>query len=270
MKQRPSFLSGCLLASFAASTVFSAHAQESKKIEDNSFLIEEAYNQEDGVIQYIQTFQYSHKSKEWLYTFTNELPFHGQQHQLSYTVPLARVGGDDAFHSGIGDVALNYRYQLLANDKLAVAPRLSLILPTGDYKKGLGQGAMGYQVNLPISWELTDKWISHWNAGATYTPKAREASGLKADLRGYNYGASIIHLQSETFNFMLEGVKTASQGLSADGSKAWDSAAFIIPGFRAAINHASGWQVVYGVGLPIGIGSSRGDNGVFLYLSFEK
>lgn len=35
-----------------------AFAEEPKKIQDNSFLIEEAYNQEDGVIQHIQTFQY--------------------------------------------------------------------------------------------------------------------------------------------------------------------------------------------------------------------
>lgn len=29
-----------------------------REIQDNSFLLEEAYNQEDGVIQEIQTFQY--------------------------------------------------------------------------------------------------------------------------------------------------------------------------------------------------------------------
>lgn len=57
-------------------------------------------------------------------------------------------------------------------------------LPTGQYKKGLGNGATGYQVNIPLSVDLADKWVSHWNAGATYTPKAREASGVRADIRG--------------------------------------------------------------------------------------
>jgi len=33
-------------------------AEEPKKIRDNSFLLEEAYNQEEGVIQHIQSLQY--------------------------------------------------------------------------------------------------------------------------------------------------------------------------------------------------------------------
>ncbi len=246
-----------------------ASAEEVKRIEDNSFLIEEAYNQEAGVVQYIQAFQYSRKSKEWLYTFTHEMPFPNQTHQLSYTVPLARVSGNE-FYTGVADVALNYRYQMVNDEQWAVSPRLSLILPTGDYKKGLGQGALGYQVNLPVSWVMSDKWVSHWNAGGTYTPEAREATGIRADLSGYNYGGSIIYLQSENFNYMVEVVKSGAQSLASNGSKTWDTASFINPGFRAAINHASGWQTVYGVGFPIGIGPSKGDNGVLVYLSFEK
>ena len=38
-------------------------AEEAKRIEDNSFLLEEAYNQEEGVIQYIQSYQYSKRTK---------------------------------------------------------------------------------------------------------------------------------------------------------------------------------------------------------------
>lgn len=52
----------------------STFSEEAKKIQDNSFLIEEAYNQEPGVVQHIQLFQYLKKSKEWLYTFTQEWP----------------------------------------------------------------------------------------------------------------------------------------------------------------------------------------------------
>lgn len=39
--------------------------EEVKKIEDNSFLIEEAYNQEYGVIQHINSFQYNLRNKQW-------------------------------------------------------------------------------------------------------------------------------------------------------------------------------------------------------------
>lgn len=56
--------------------------EEVKKIQDNSFLIEEAYNQEDGVVQHIQMFQYLKKSKDWVYTFTQEWPVPKQTHHV--------------------------------------------------------------------------------------------------------------------------------------------------------------------------------------------
>src|SRR5207249_3322336 len=70
------------------------HAIESTKsgqqkpygIQDNSFLVEEAYNQEFGVVQHIQNFQRYWNSKEWIYTFTQEWPVDPRpRHQLSYT-----------------------------------------------------------------------------------------------------------------------------------------------------------------------------------------
>ena len=42
-------------------------------IMDNSFLIEEAYNQEEGVVQHINTFM-RQRHGDWLYTFTQEWP----------------------------------------------------------------------------------------------------------------------------------------------------------------------------------------------------
>lgn len=270
MKIKPSFpLSHALVASCLLALSSNALADEAKRIEDNSFLIEEAYNQEEGVIQYIQTYQYSKKTKEWLYTFTNEIPIPNQTHQFSYTVPIARVDSG-RFQSGVSDVAINYRYQLIKNDDFALSPRFSVILPTGDYKKGLGNGATGYQVNIPLSIDLAEKWVSHWNAGATYTPNAREASGARADVRGYNYGASVVYLQSETLNFLLEVVRNGAQSVQPNGSKDWEKTAFINPGFRYAKNYASGWQVVSGMSFPVGVGPSRRDNGILLYLSFEK
>jgi hypothetical protein len=43
----------------------------------------------------------------------------------------------------------------------------------------------------------------------------------------------------------------------------------ISPSVRGAINFASGLQIVPGLGIPIGVGPSHGDRGVFVYLSFE-
>lgn len=111
-------------------------AEEVKKIQDNSFLLEEAYNQEDGVVQHIQVFQYLKKTKDWQYTFTQEWPVPKQAHQFSYSIPVAHLHNDDT--TGLGDILLNYRYQAVMQGRVALSPRFSLVLPTGDYKKGLG------------------------------------------------------------------------------------------------------------------------------------
>jgi hypothetical protein len=76
-------------------------------IADNSFLLEEAYNQEHRVVQHISTFARPFGGGDWLYTFTQEWPVPAQRHQVSVTVPVQTRGGS----TGFGDVGLNYRFQ---------------------------------------------------------------------------------------------------------------------------------------------------------------
>lgn len=242
-------------------------ADEIKKIQDNSFLLEEAYNQEDGVIQHIQVFQYQKKSKDWQFSFTQEWPAPKQTHQFSYTIPVAHLDGEDT--TGIGDVLLNYRYQTIMQDRVALSPRLSLILPTGDYKKGLGTDTVGYQINIPLSVELSDMVVTHWNMGATFTPRAKDIAEERANLRGFNYGASLIYLVNENFNLMLETAGTSVETSPVNGLSTTESTFFINPGMRFAINFRSGLQVVPGFSIPIGVGPSEGEYGGLLYLSFE-
>ena len=71
-------------------------------IADNSFLIEEAYNQEAGVVQHISTFVRPDGGGAWAYSFTQEWPFPGMRHQLSYTIPVLH---DRARGTGLGDIA---------------------------------------------------------------------------------------------------------------------------------------------------------------------
>ena len=169
-----------LMALMCAGLGRSGRSCRGQKIQDNSFLLEEAYNQEDGVIQHIQSYLYNKKTRDWLYTFTQEWPVPKQAHQLSYTIPVAHLQEGDT--TGLGDIAINYRYQLIMKGPLAVSPRFSLILPTGDEKRGMGRGATGYQVNLPVSVEIGEQWVSHWNAGATFTPDAKELADQKRTL----------------------------------------------------------------------------------------
>ena len=46
-----------------------AEEPEAPPIQDNSFLVEEAYNQERGVVQHIQHVPWDSKAGGWAYTF---------------------------------------------------------------------------------------------------------------------------------------------------------------------------------------------------------
>src|SRR5438093_9985985 len=126
----------CLCAALVAQDS-SSSAPKQPGIQDNSFLVEEAYNQNFGVVQHISSFTRFWNSKDWVYTFTQEWPVPGNpKHQLSFTLPVSSVG--DSPGAGIGDVMLNYRYQLVGNNesRIAFAPRLSALFPSGDPSTG--------------------------------------------------------------------------------------------------------------------------------------
>ena len=68
-----------------------------KGIQDNSFFIEEAYNQEPGVVQHILNvpINFINGSREITPSFTQEWPVFSQTHQFSYTIPHAFTEDDN-------------------------------------------------------------------------------------------------------------------------------------------------------------------------------
>ena len=188
----------------SGSAAVAADPRPAAGIQDNSFLIEEAYNQEAGVIQHINGLRL--QGGDAFFNFTQEWPLASQRHQFSYSIPYAwqRPGNaaeqdqtdlivdfeeGGAPEQGLGDIMLNYRYQALfeTDAQPAFAPRLSLILPTGDRDKGLGNESLGYQINLPVSKIVSDRVTVHGNAGLT--------SYVDVDGRqptSFNLGGSVI------------------------------------------------------------------------------
>jgi chemotaxis signal transduction protein len=242
---------------------------QDEPIADNSFLIEEAYNQESGVVQHINAFSRDASSGDWVYTFTQEWPLHGLKHQISYSLPVQDVHSPLAAAVGIGDIALNYRYQAAGAERIAFAPRISLLVPTGESKRGLGAGGVGVQLNLPVSWAWGSRLVTHWNAGYTHTYSARDEFGDRADTNAINLGQSVVWLAHPRFNVLLETVYTRAQAVAGERKTETSDALFVSPGIRWAYNFSNGLQIVPGVAFPIGVGPSSGDHGFFLYLSFE-
>lgn len=275
----PVFFRACLIPAMAVGGMhLTSNAQAPEKsrpaeaVQDNSFLIEEAYNQEAGVVQHILNITRSidkmrgADDHEWAFNFTQEWPVFSQTHQFSYTIPYADVKSGGLSEHGIGDVMLNYRFQALMETEQspAFAPRISFILPTGDEEKGFGDDTLGYQLNLPVSKVLNDRWTVHLNAGATLLPDVNER-----DLVGYNLGVSAIYAVTPNFNLMLEAIANWDEEVDETRVKDRSFSAIISPGFRYAFNHANDAQTVVGLAAPIGVTRDAPDYGVILYVSFE-
>jgi len=60
-----------------------------------------------------------------------------------------------------------------------------------------------------------------------------------------------------------------AQELTGPNTKEWTSSVLMNPGVRWSYNFQNGLQIVPGIGIPLGVGPSSGERGVFLYLSFE-
>jgi hypothetical protein len=224
------------------------HAQDldpSRKWEilDNSFLVEESFNQEAGVFQNIFTWVHG-SDGGWAAAFTQEWPAPGVRHQLSYTIPFSSTGAA----TGINDTLINYRFQLREETSggPAISPRVSVILPTGRADRGLGDDVVGLQVNLPASKQFGDFYL-HANAGWTWLPDVTSTP---------NVAGSGIWRVAPMLNLMLEAVFLI------------DESATISPGFRRAWNFGDR-QLVVGAAVPFTWQNGDTTAALLAYFSYE-
>jgi hypothetical protein len=235
-----------------------------KGIQDNSFFVEEAYNQEPGVVQHIINVPvfFTSGDKEVSFVFTQEWPVFSQTHQFSYTIPYTFTGDENAFE----DIRLNYRLQALMEGERtpAFAPRFSLVTPSGDADKGFGHDRLGYEINLPFSKIVSDRVTLNFNAGGSLFPDVNDR-----DLWNYNLGGSAIYAVTRTFNLMLEAIAVWEEDVDPAKNVDRTVTALVSPGARYAFNCPNDLQIVVGAAAPIGLTSDSPDWGLFFYLSFE-
>jgi hypothetical protein len=253
-----------------------------KAIEDNSFLVEEAFNQEPSTVQYIFHASYFREPFNDLeVTLTNEWPLWGQAHQFSYDIPYV-VRSPGAIN-GIGNVTLNYRYQLLNKENgIAVTPRISISLPIGNESNHLCSDHVGYEVAVPMSKRLSDWFIAHFNCGISVVPNAQGVRFLiprypgsddliefvERTLVSYKVGGSIIWLAARGYNLMLEYVLDLNGVIGEDGGVVQLPEHTVAPGMRFAFTQ-NGIQIVPGLAIPVRYSGHAIHAGAFLYLSFE-
>jgi hypothetical protein len=238
--------------------------QPMEPVRDNSFLIEEAFNQPAGVVQHIGTFTSPMKGA-YTFAFTQEWPLGGVRHQGSYTIPMVRTGG----FSGVGDVGLNYRYQLggASEGPWFASPRLSVLLPTGSAERGMGAGGVTIETMLPVSYEHPALTLTG-NVGLALTPSARVGGAESRDMT-VRAGGSAIWMATRSLNFLLEALMDESTSRVGPALMSRAREYTVSPGVRWARDLASGMQIVPGLAVPMRVGAGPSDTQLFVYLSVE-
>jgi hypothetical protein len=218
-----------------------AIAGEPSRIEDSNFLPETGWNRTGGVLQYTSFFLGDAAAHE----LTHEWAASSPRHQLSYTIPLYTDG-----ETGLGDATINYRYQLFgrAGSRLAVAPRLSLVLPTRSGHFGLASS--GVQVNVPISVSMSERLASHTSAGATWF--------RDRDEKELNFAQSLAFSVTPRIALSLDAAYTRCEDAEH---------LFVLrPGVQFTIQGPGGLQIAPGVAIPLGTDA----RGVLLFVALER
>jgi DtxR family Mn-dependent transcriptional regulator len=222
-------------------------ASPSFAITDNSFLVEEAFNQEANIFQNILGFVWT-EGGDWELAFTQEWPLGGMSHQFSYTV----LGSGDDASRGWNDVLINYRYQALVEGpgRPAFSPRVSLVLPTGDEITGRGEGVVGVQVNLPFSKQVGDFYL-HGNVGFVHSPGVRtELPDREVSLTTPTLGGSVIWRMKPMMHLLFESVASFPEFVSGGDATDRDTAVTFSPGVRVGWN-VGDQQLVMGLAVPV-------------------
>jgi DtxR family Mn-dependent transcriptional regulator len=236
-------------------------------ITDNSFLVEEAFNQDVGIFQNIASAGFLNGN--WALNFTQEWPLASHAHQISFTMS----GLDNGFGAGVGDTLIHYRYQALTEGpgRPAFSPRISAVLPTGDVFRLRGSGSPGLNVNLPFSKQSGD-WYLHWNGGFLWLPRAELLSSTggddgRVDLLSPALAGSAIYRVRNMFNLMLEGVLLFNE-LSGEDETTRENTFTLSPGARGGWN-VGDQQFVLGAAMPVTWIDGSAETSLLVYVSYE-
>ena len=232
------------------------------KLEDNSFLIEEAYNQPTRVVQHISTAELHHGATG--FSFTQEWPLGGPKWQGSYT-----LAGEQDHGFEVGDALLNLRWQARGGEgeALFLAPRLSVIVPVGDGDKLAGNGGFGLEGAIPLSWEAAPRLSFHANVGASWRPSGENGAGDQAATLEPFVGGSAVVFVTPKFNLLAETVWRKGETVTGDGATTGEWTQYLTLGARVGIDLPHGVQLVPGAAYMPALGDVPTRS--FVYLSIE-
>ncbi len=245
-----------------------AHAQGGSQefpLRDNSFFIEEAFNQEPGKVQ--TKFRFFRVEEDTELLVDQEWPLGSQRHQLSFTLPFRVDPEEELFR--LTDVRLTYSLQAQEEDAVrpAFTPRLTAILPTAREEDEEGQGNPGIELLLPFSKQVGGVYL-HANAGTVHRFGVDAGRGEERLLFTPFVGGSAVVQVTPALDLLLETRADFQAQVTGEGGTERETEWLLNPGVRFG-GELGGNQLVAGAAAPLGLAGSLRDVGWFGYISYE-
>ena len=175
--------------------------------------------------------------------------------------------------SHLGDSKVEVWYNFVEEDehKPAISGAFQLTLPTGDYKKGIGNERVGYGGLLAITKDFGNS-VLYGDLGYNLTPGAKinwsdRRDSSHHDLHGFSYGVGAVFKLPDTWRFSIEVAGKTLQEIELDDTD-WATQLAVIPGLRKSVDLGKLGVLEYGVGFPIGLTRDSEDWGVLFKLDW--
>lgn len=263
-------LFGVLLSTCVpAITLLAQQSIEEDGMDDNSFLMDQGTVQTRGTVEHIfYIIAYPTSPKDAYLNWIEEWGF-AERHDAGFTIPVTifEQSGD-----GLGDIFLDYRYHLIKEKTLNIAPRFSLILPTGSVRKNLGYDSVGFQNNWAISLYWNRHFATHWNIGTTLLPYAKElfpdGGSARKFLANFNFGISNAWMVNHHLNLVLEFVSNLGSEINNNRNINLFGQYILNPGISTNVDFKS-ISIIPGVSIPLTWKRDNFQPGIYFYLSLQ-
>lgn len=111
------------------------------------------------------------------------------------------IGGRSG--TGIGDIRLALKKPFIALDGFSVSVRGDIELPSGDAKKGYGNGSVDAGFSVLLDKRILDSVMTYWNVGAVFPGDVKGHQRL--DLENFIYGGVAIEADlGRSFNLIAQ------------------------------------------------------------------
>jgi len=245
-------------------------ARDLRRLQDDEFLVETAYLQDESDLFHKLTFERTGRHS-WSAVFKEELTIGNENRNFVFSIPAHLVGTGTQKSRGFGDAEIEFSYGLYGNgsSRITISPGIGLSLPTGSVRKELGSGGAGLSVKLPVSVAITEWFTSNSIVEFCHTRSARNTDGQSANTSEYAIGQSFVWFAKPKLNFLVETVWERQQEVTGHGSTVNSHSFLVSPAVRWAYEFKGGLTVSPGVAIPIGLGPSRGENNILFYIAFS-